>query len=143
MPIPAISSWIFKHDLVELCTAVKGPMLELLVEREIEKVIYLDPDIALLAPLDGVVRELDDASIVLTPHQLDPDTDEMAIFDNEVGSASRQLQPRVRCGSQRRDRTTFRGWFAERLRSYCYDNQIVVFLSTKSGATWCRHSSSE
>src|SRR5215471_7758261 len=27
LKIPNLRSWIFEHDLVELCTAVKGPML--------------------------------------------------------------------------------------------------------------------
>ncbi len=135
LPIPAISSWIFKHDLVELCTAVKGPMLELLTEREIERVIYLDPDIALLAPLDGVLAGLDEASIVLTPHQLDPDLDEQAIFDNEVSSL-RHGTYNLGFVAVRNDETgrRFAGWFADRLRSYCYDElDRGIFVDQK----WC------
>ena len=87
LPIPNVSSWLFRHDIVELCTAVKGPLsLEILLDRAVDKVIYLDPDIAVFAPLDSVVDELDHSSIALTPHQLDPDEGEMAIFDNEVSS---------------------------------------------------------
>ncbi len=135
LPIPAVSSWIFKHDLVELCTAVKGPMLELLVERGIEKVIYLDPDIAALAPLDGIVQELDEASIVLTPHLIDPEDSEMAIFDNEVTS--------LRHGAYNLGFVAVRGdeigrrfatWWADRLRSYCYDElDRGIFVDQK----WC------
>src|SRR5947208_2016416 len=33
LPISNVSSWLFRHDIVELCTAVKGPLLELLIER--------------------------------------------------------------------------------------------------------------
>lgn len=135
LPIPEVSSWIFKHDLVELCTAVKGPMLELLVERGIEKVIYLDPDIAALAPLDGIVRELDEASIVLTPHQLDPDVDERAIFDNEVSSL-RHGTYNLGFVAIRNDETgrRFATWFADRLRSYCYDElDRGLFVDQK----WC------
>ncbi len=135
LPIPAISSWIFKHDLVELCTAVKGPMLELLLGRDIEKVIYLDPDIAVFAPLDGIIEELDGASIVLTPHQLDPDIDEMAIFDNEVGSL-RHGTYNLGFIAVRNDEIgrRFAAWFADRLRSYCYDElDRGLFVDQK----WC------
>ncbi len=135
LPIPAVSSWIFKHELVELCTAVKGPMLELLVGREIEKVIYLDPDIAVFAPLDGVLEGLDEASIVLTPHQLDPEVDERAIFDNEVSSL-RHGTYNLGFVAVRNDETgrRFAGWFADRLRSYCYDElDRGLFVDQK----WC------
>src|SRR3954454_9981187 len=55
LPIQGISSWLFKHDIVELCTAVKGPLLEALVQEGAEKIVYLDPDIAVFAPLDAVI----------------------------------------------------------------------------------------
>jgi hypothetical protein len=135
LPIPGVSSWFFKHDLVELCTAVKGPMLELLLGREIATVIYLDPDIAVFGPLDGVVRELDEASIVLTPHQLDPDVDEMAIFDNEVCSLQHGTY-NLGFVAIRNDETgrRFAAWFADRLRSYCYDElDRGLFVDQK----WC------
>src|SRR5579864_7394936 len=37
--------WMFGHDLVELCTAVKGMMLHRLLTQGADKVVYLDPDI--------------------------------------------------------------------------------------------------
>jgi hypothetical protein len=135
LPIPGVTSWIFKHDLVELCTAVKGPMLELLAEREIEKIVYLDPDIALFAPLDGVVEAFDEASVVLTPHQLDPDVGEMAIFDNEVSSL-RHGTYNLGFVAVRNDEIgrRFAAWFAERLRAYCYDElDRGLFVDQK----WC------
>lgn len=135
LPIPAISSWIFKHDLVELCTAVKGPMLELLVGRDIEKIVYLDPDIAVFAPLDGVLGGLDEASIVLTPHQVDPDVDERAIFDNEVCSLRLGIY-NLGFVAIRNDEIgrRFAAWFADRCRSYCYDEpERGIFVDQK----WC------
>jgi len=135
LPIPAISSWIFKHDLVELCTAVKGPMIELLLERGIEKVIYLDPDIAVFGPLDPIVEELDSSSIVLTPHQVDPEVTETAIFDNEV-TALRHGVYNLGFVAVRNDAigTRFASWWADRLRSYCYDElDRGIFVDQK----WC------
>jgi hypothetical protein len=135
LPIPEVSAWIFKHDLVELCTAVKGPMLELLVEREIEKVIYLDPDIAVFAPLDEIAAELDESSIVLTPHLVDPEESEIAIFDNEVTSL-RHGTYNLGFVAVRNDEIgrRFARWFADRLRAYCYDElDRGIFVDQK----WC------
>src|SRR4051812_24415374 len=42
--IPTLPSWIFKHNVVELCTAVKGGMLCKMFEAGAQKVVYLDPD---------------------------------------------------------------------------------------------------
>lgn len=135
LPIPDISSWLFKHDIVELCTAVKGPLLEALVERGVDKIVYLDPDIAVFSPLDGVIADLDRASIVLSPHQLHPDEGEMAIFDNEVCSLQHGVY-NLGFLAIRNDATSqrFATWFAERLRSYCYSEiERGLFVDQK----WC------
>jgi hypothetical protein len=51
LDIPDNRRWIFDHDVVELCTAVKGPMLCKLLDTGASKVVYLDPDIAVFANL--------------------------------------------------------------------------------------------
>ncbi len=43
--------WLFKHDVVEASTAVKGQMLRHLLNNGAEKVVYLDPDIAVFSNL--------------------------------------------------------------------------------------------
>lgn len=135
LPIQNVSSWLFKHDIVELCTAVKGPLLELLVEQGIDKIIYLDPDIAVFASLDAVIQELDRSSIVLTPHQVDPELEDMAILDNEVCSLQHGVY-NLGFLAIRNDNIgrRFAGWFAARLRSYCYDElDRGIFVDQK----WC------
>ncbi len=64
-------AWVFGHDAIAACCAVKGPMLRHLLELGAARVVYLDPDIALFAPLP----DLGDAPILLTPHRLSPDAD--------------------------------------------------------------------
>ena len=57
--IPRMRSWLFKHNIVEACTAVKGAALLRLL-AEYDRVIYLDPDVAVFGPLDPalVTREV-------------------------------------------------------------------------------------
>ena len=50
------SQWIFGHDVVEACTAVKGRALQSLLERG--DVVYLDPDMAVFGSLDEFIAEL-------------------------------------------------------------------------------------
>jgi len=131
----ASAGWIFKHDIVELCTAVKGPVLARLLETPAEKLIFLDPDIAVFNPLDRVVELLDEASIVLTPHQLDPDQLESAIFDNEMGSLRHGAYNlgflAVRNDAEGR---RFAAWWCDRLTRFCHDDaEKGLFVDQK----WC------
>jgi len=84
--IPRFRAWMFKHDLVEACTAVKGTMLRHLLAAGAEHVVYLDPDIAVFHGLDLLDRDFADASVVLTPHQLEPNAGLGATRDNELAS---------------------------------------------------------
>jgi hypothetical protein len=120
--IPDVLPWLFRHDLVEACTAVKGAMLRHLLALGAETVVYLDPDIAVFHPLASLPERLQAASILLTPHQTDPDADAPAIADNERAS--------LRYGAfnlgflgVRNDATgqKFANWWAERLHAACYD----------------------
>ena len=49
--------WLFKHDVVEASTAVKGQMLRHLLGEGAEKVVYLDPDIAVFSDLERDRRQ--------------------------------------------------------------------------------------
>jgi hypothetical protein len=120
--IPAFPGWIFKHDVVEACTAVKATMLRRLLAQGAPKVIYLDPDIAAFAPLDPLADRLNGASIVLTPHQATPDTTPEAARDNEGGSMRFGIYNLGFLGV-RNDQTgrAFAAWWEERLLAACYD----------------------
>jgi hypothetical protein len=133
--IPNLKGWIFKHNIVELCTAVKGPMLCRMLDEGAEKVIYLDPDIALFDSLSPVVSLLDRYSIVLTPHQVTPDQDELAIIDNEMGSLKHGIYNlgfiAVRSDEQG---CSCARWWRDRLLMHCYDD-ISSGLFTDQ--RWC------
>jgi hypothetical protein len=81
--VPDFYPFLFRHTLVEACTALKPRMLARLLEGGAGAAIYLDPDIAVFHPLAAVLRALTSASIVLTPHQHEPNADEHAYHDAE------------------------------------------------------------
>ncbi len=129
--------WVFDHDVIELCTAVKGQMLCHLLEKGARKVIYLDPDIALFRDIHHVVALLDSHDVILTPHQLEPDEDRQTILDNEIGSLKHGIYNLgflavVNSAEGRR----FAEWWRDRLIEFCFDD-IPNGLFTDQ--RWCDH----
>lgn len=72
LDIPDFESVAFKYDILELNTNVKPTLLKWLLERGIDEVVYLDPDICIYRELKPVFDGLEVDSIVLTPHILSP-----------------------------------------------------------------------
>jgi hypothetical protein len=114
-------AWLFKHSVVEMCTALKAVYLKkLLAEREVEAVLYFDPDIAVLGPLTPVFEGLERGSVVLTPHQLEPEEKFEAIIDNEVCALQHGVFNLGFLGV-RNDPTgiALANWWDARLSSFC------------------------
>lgn len=66
-----------KYDILELNTNVKPTFLKhLLAAYSLDKLVYLDPDIFVYAPLAPVFDALDEADAVLTPHITQPILDD-------------------------------------------------------------------
>lgn len=130
--------WLFAHDIVEACTAVKGrAFLHILDQPDVEKIFYFDPDIAVFNSMEPVSRLLDTHSIVLTPHQLDPEPQDalQAIMDNEIASLDYGVFnlgfAAINAGSEAR---RFAVWWDARLHDWCHDRRdIGVFVDQK----WC------
>jgi hypothetical protein len=135
--IPEFRSWLFKHDVVEVCTAVKGPFIHQACSSGADAVIYLDPDTALLGSLDPLLGWLEDHDILLTPHLVDPNDDDAAIRDNDL-SASRTGIFNLGFVAIRtsREGARFAKWWNDRLLSYCYDDMPNgMFVDQR----WCDH----
>lgn len=130
--------WLFKHDVVEACTAVKGPFLELACRRaDADAIVYLDPDIAVFAGLEPIEALLQRADIVVTPHLHEPNEGGDAILDNDISA----LRTGVFNLGFLAVRTTgegakFASWWARMLRGWCYDD-IPAGLFTDQ--RWCDH----
>lgn len=133
--IPDLGRWMFMHDVVELCTAVKAPMLCKLLELGAKKVVYLDPDVAVFESLSRIEALLDSHDVVLTPHQLEPDDDYQAICDNEIGSLKHGI---YNLGffavADTAEGERFAAWWRDRLLQFCFD-EIPNGLFTDQ--RWC------
>ena len=75
--IADIKALLFKYTVLEANTAVKPFFLEQLFAAEgLERLIYLDPDILVLRPLDHLRDVLEQNAIALTPHLTAPIEDD-------------------------------------------------------------------
>lgn len=121
--IPRFRSWMFKHDVVEGCTAVKAAMLCRLLAQGAARVIYLDPDMAVFAGLDEIEAALGQSSVVLTPHQIAANTTAQAVGDNET-TAFRYGIYNLGFLAVHNDTAgrAFATWWADMLHQACYDD---------------------
>jgi hypothetical protein len=121
--MPCFRSFIFRHNVVEACTAVKGPMFKFLFKAfpNHREFIYLDPDIFVLSRMDELLDALQKHSIILTPHLVEPEDTHDAILDNEVCALRHGV---FNLGflalSRHKDSYKFVEWWSDRLYNYCY-----------------------
>jgi hypothetical protein len=134
--IPSLESWLFKHDIVEVCTAVKGPFLHKAC-AEAEAVIYLDPDTTLFGSLSPLEDWLQSHDILLTPHLIDPNDQKLSIEDNDLATLRTGIFNlgfvAVRTDGEG---ARFARWWSDRLLAYCYDDiPNGLFVDQR----WCDH----
>jgi predicted nucleic acid-binding Zn-ribbon protein len=119
--IPEKLSWIFRHSVVELCTAVKGFfMVDLLERTDCKAAFYFDPDIVCFAGLNVLTDKLKQASILLTPHLTDPEATTEAIWDNEICALKHGVYNLGFLGLRPSpEGCRFARWWRDRLRDFC------------------------
>jgi hypothetical protein len=134
--IPELYCWLFQHKVVEVCTAVKGHATSFLFEnRNAQKVIYFDPDIAIFNNLQSISDLLDKHPIVLTPHQNSPDEAIQDIINNEIGSLRWGVFNLGFFAVAAKDQgIDFIDWWKKRLLLFCRDD-ISYGLFTDQ--RWC------
>lgn len=118
-------AWIFRHNVMELCTAVKGPALARLIrEEEADFHLYLDPDVCLYHSLAPIADYMEGASIGLVPHILKPEESEAGIRLTEMSVTEHGIYNLghliVRPDA---NGTAFAEWWARRLEKYCFDER--------------------
>lgn len=135
--IPDLRQWMFQHDIIEACTAVKGKMLLHLFDMGCEKVIYFDPDIALFSEVNELSSLLDRHNVLLTPHQTDPADDMASIQDNEIGSLKWGIYNLgFLAVANTAEGRRFAEWWWSRLRHFCVDDVPAGLFTDQK---WCNH----
>ncbi|MCS7299818.1 MAG: glycosyl transferase [Spirochaetia bacterium] len=119
--IPNFKSWIFKYSLLEMCTAVKPYVFLHLFQNDPSAVLYFDPDIVVFSRLDDLIEYFNEFSILLTPHQTEPETIHDAIIDNEICSLNYGIFNLGFIGVKNdSEGKKFAHWWADRLDRFCY-----------------------
>lgn len=123
LPVKNINLWIYEHSVVELCTAVKGQALVKLLAEGSDKVVYLDPDVAVFNDLECLDELLDKYDIILTPHITIPEINDTGIWDNEICALKHgTFNFGFYAVKNSVNGLAFANWWRDRLIKYCYDN---------------------
>jgi hypothetical protein len=98
-------------------------------------VVYLDPDIAVFHSLDRVIDKLIDNSVILTPHQVSPNSELGHIRDNELAALKYGIFNLGFVAIKNDDiGNSFADWWDARTYEACYDEvESGIFTDQK----WC------
>lgn len=73
----------FKYNLTEFCTAIKPKCFSyFFTSKKYDKAIFFDPDIMVFDSLSGIYDDLENYSIILTPHLIDIEASANSMSDN-------------------------------------------------------------
>lgn len=124
LDLPSPKALCFKYNVTELCTAVKAASaLKIMNVFGAQRVIYLDPDIAVFDSLAPLEDWLNATSILLTPHQTEPEIDDFFIVNGEVLFLKRGAFNAGFFGVRNDDTgRRFLAWWHDRLMQYCLDD---------------------
>jgi hypothetical protein len=86
MHLPETEALIEKYNVIELNTCLKPFIINYLFQSNanLNKIIYLDPDIYVFASLQSVFNDLDSYDFILTPHFITPIFDDLLLSEKIV-----------------------------------------------------------
>lgn len=136
LPIKDFRRWAFQYSVVEFCTATKGLMAEILLDRsDCEIVVYLDPDTVIFSRFKEMMSALVNNDVILTPHVTDIEADPEGVQSHEIaalkhGTFNLGFFAIKNSAKGRR----YLRWWAERTRDYSHiDLDLGLFTDQK----WC------
>lgn len=119
-------AWVFQHNIMELCTGIKGRALLKLMDEEPDSdlYVYLDPDVYVYNDLSVVVEYMDGASIGLVPHILKVEETDIGVQMTEMSITEHgiyNLGHLFVTGDK--NSYDLAKWWADRLDKYCFDDK--------------------
>jgi hypothetical protein len=120
IPVIEWEQMAFKYNLVEFCTAIKAASFQYLFAKGFEKILYFDPDIYVFNPLQVVFDQLNDTSIVVTPHILNVQTPFKGNYEDYLFLLNGTFNLGF-IGLKRSETTdVFLNWWHHRLVNHCF-----------------------
>lgn len=84
LAVSDIDTLKFKYNVIELSTALKPYLLKYLLDvKNVNKILYLDPDIMVTNSLDTLYDSLDVSDYIITPH-IDTDYPDDGLFPDDA-----------------------------------------------------------
>jgi hypothetical protein len=123
-PATELEGWIFKHNIMELSTAVKGWALKRLLNAGYDYVMYLDPDCWVMQDPASIIELLPPTSSVgVVPHTTEPAISQEEIRLVETSSLRHGIYNLGFVIVKNDDKgRLLANWWAERLDKYCMDD---------------------
>lgn len=129
--------WVFKHNVMEICTAVKGKALERLMQEEeqFDYYLYLDPDVCVYNKLDLIEKYMDNAEIGLVPHITKAEDTDIGIMLTEISVTAHGIYNLGHLIIKKGDESLkFAKWWGDRLSKFCYDDKDHGLFTDQR---WC------
>lgn len=121
-------AWVFQHNVMELCTGVKGRALQRLMQEEPDAnlYVYLDPDVYVYNDLAAADEYLGDASIGLVPHILAVETSDIGVQMTEMSVTEHGIYNLGHLFVRPDDNgRALAQWWGDRLDKYCFDDKTI------------------
>ncbi|RIE04105.1 hypothetical protein D3H35_09180 [Cohnella faecalis] len=132
--VPNFYKFVAKYNLYEAACALKPYLLQYAFEYygKEEKFLYLDSDLCVYGSLDHLEALLEDHSILLTPHRLEPQ-EILNSIDEEIVNLKDGVYQAGFFGVRRTaESAKFLAWWADRNKDYSYaDPNEGLFLDQK------------
>ncbi|GHT29055.1 hypothetical protein FACS189432_07840 [Bacteroidia bacterium] len=122
--IPNFDSFCLKYDMTEIHTAVKPYYFDYFFQnmKDIDSVIYFDPDILVYSNLKELDKHLENYNFVITPHILSPINDDGLLLDEKQINRTGLYNLGFIAIKNTKESQRFIDWWKERLYKYCYNN---------------------
>ena len=124
-----VEQMCFYYTPFELCCALRGFIHEYMFEQtNAQKWLFLDSDIMIFNSLDVIFEQLENSSILLTPHRIVPLP--IAHVGYEINFLKNGLYNAGFLGLQRTNISQkFISWFKDRLKSFSFNDFIEQAIS--------------